>query len=112
MMPDGLTIARPPERRSQARRLCADPIPVFAALGQDLCQAPVRNITARGIGILLDRRVDPGTLMAVELLNKTQQFWHLKLLRVIHATQEGQRWLVGSAFLKGFTDAEFQSLFE
>jgi hypothetical protein len=85
---------------------------VLASQGQEIWQAPVRDISSGGIGVLLDRRVDPGTLLAIELLNKSHHFWHLKLLRVIHATPQGQNWLVGSAFLKGFTDAEFKALFD
>jgi hypothetical protein len=102
------------ERRAQARRACVDSgaRAVLASQGQDLWQASVRDISAGGIGVLLDRRVDPGTVLAIELHNKTQHFWHLKLLRVIHATPQGQHWLVGSAFLKSFTDAEFNSLFD
>ena len=103
------------ERRSQDRLFCVDPssLSVFASLGRDLRPAPIRNISTGGIGMLLDRRVDPGTLLSVELLNKAHQFWHLKLLRVIHATlQDDESWLVGSSFLKGFTDAEFQALLE
>lgn len=114
-MPDGLTTARLSERRTQARLPFVDPgsLSVLTALGQDLWRAPVRNISIGGIGMVLDRRVDPGTLLAIELLNQAQQFWHLKLLRVIHATpQDGKNWLIGSAFLKGFSDGEFQALFE
>jgi hypothetical protein len=112
-MPDGPSAL--PERRIKARRACAqlDQVSAVASLGQEHWQAPVRNISATGVGMLLDHRLDPGCLLGIELLNRYQQFWHLKLLRVIHATpQDGHRWLVGSAFLKGFTDDEFRALFE
>jgi c-di-GMP-binding flagellar brake protein YcgR len=112
-MPDGPS-ARP-ERRHKARRSCleSEPVSVLASLGEQHWQAPVRDISPTGIGMLLDQQLDPGALVAIELLNKQQQFWHLKLLRVVHATpHDGERWLVGSEFLKQFTDAEFGALFE
>jgi hypothetical protein len=112
-MSDGLSAAM--ERRIWTRRPCmaSDLLPVVASFGQEHWQAPVRDISTAGMGILLDHRVDPGSVLAIELLNKFHQFWHLKLLRVIHATpQDGHGWLVGSAFLKSFTDDEFQALFE
>jgi hypothetical protein len=110
-MPDGPSAL--PERRNKARRPCLEADAVLASLGEERWQAPVRDISATGIGMLLDRRLDPGALVSIELLNKCHQFWHLKLLRVIHATpHDGRRWLVGSAFVKQFTDAEFGALFE
>jgi hypothetical protein len=112
-MPDGSSAL--PERRVKARRACEllDQVSAVASLGQECWQAPVRNISANGIGMLLDHRLDPGALLGIELLNKCHQFWHLKLLRVVHATPHDDRhWLVGSAFVKGFTEDEFRALFE
>jgi hypothetical protein len=107
--------ARPaiPERRLRSRHDCPDPsaLPIRASVGRNLWTAPVHNISADGMAIVLDCRVDPGTLVAVELLNRSGNFWHLKLLRVVHATPHpGERWLVGSAFLKQFTEDEFKAL--
>ncbi|MBY0525268.1 MAG: PilZ domain-containing protein [Gemmataceae bacterium] len=103
------------ERRARPRRTCVDPLllPVKASVGNDLCSAPVRDISVGGIGIVFDRRVDLGTLVAIEVLNKRQNFWHLKLLRVVHVTPQGaESWIIGSAFLKQFTDDEFQELID
>lgn len=112
-MLDGPTTARPSERRTRDRFPCVEPgtLSAMASLGTHLLKAPVHNISMGGIGMVLDCRVDPGTLLAVELLNRAEQFWHLKLLRVVHATQtDDDRWLVGSSFLRSFTDAEFRAL--
>jgi hypothetical protein len=103
------------ERRGRFRHVCVDPagMRVLASLGADLWTAPIQNISPHGMAIVLDRRVDPGTLVAVELLNRNRNFWHLKLLRVVHVTpRHDERWIVGSAFLKQFTDDEFTSLLE
>ena len=87
--------------------------PATASIGTELWPFPVRDISASGLGTLLDRRVDPGALITVELLNRGLNFWHLKLLRVVHVTPHGDRlWLVGSAFLKELTDEELLSLLE
>jgi hypothetical protein len=105
----------PPERERRAvpRRACPDPaaLPIVASVGKELWSAPIRDISVAGIGLVLDRRVDPGTLVAIELLNKKHNFWHLKLLRVVHVTPHGEEhWLIGTEFLKQFSDDEFQAL--
>ena len=114
-MSDGESAAGSVERRARARRSCssASAPPATAALGTELWPFPVRDISARGLGMLLDRRLDTGALVTVELLNRGLNFWHLKLLRVVHVTPRGDHlWLVGSAFLKELTDDELQSLLE
>ena len=104
-----------PERRALPRRRCADPalLPTLASIGQELKSASIRDISAAGIGFVLDRRIDPGTLVALELHNRKQNFWHLKLLRVVHVTPQGEQcWIIGSAFLKQFSDDELQALLD
>ncbi len=99
------------ERRSLPRLPCAEKLPLTASLGEKLWNVPVRDISAAGISVTLDQPVEPGTLVSVELPNKTWNCWHLKLLRVVHATQQpDNRWLVGSLFLRRLTDDEFHAL--
>ena len=46
-----------------------------------------------------------------ELLNRTWNCWHLKLIRVVHVTPHGeQQWIIGSAFLKSLGDEELSAL--
>jgi hypothetical protein len=98
-----------PERRTQKRLLLADV--ATASVGEKLWNAPVRDISAIGIGILLDQPVEPGTVVSVELPNRAWNCCHLKLLRVIHVTpQPDNRFLVGSVFLRHFSAEELNAL--
>jgi hypothetical protein len=71
----------------------------------------VDNISPCGVAVRLESPVDPGTLLPVQLLNRHGNFWHLKLMCVVHATPSGQGgWLVGNMFLARFTEDEFRVL--
>jgi hypothetical protein len=101
------------ERRGLMRHSClaAGAHSMTATVGDKPSLVPIHDISTAGIGVVLDHRLDPGTLVTIELLNRTWNFWHLKLLRVVHATpQADDRWLVGSVFLRKFSDDEFQAL--
>jgi hypothetical protein len=97
------------ERRAEPRQRLSDL--ATATVGDRLWNAPVRDISALGIGLLLDQPVEPGTTVSVELPNRAWNCWHLKLLRVVHVTpQEDNRYLVGSVFLRRFSDDELRAL--
>lgn len=104
----------PIERRARARRCCTpqNAPPATAAVGTELWPLPIRDISSAGLGILFERRLDPGDVVAVELLNRGLNFWHLKLLRIVHVTPYGGLWLVGSSFLNELTDEELEALLE
>ncbi len=114
-MSDGGPPARATERRARARRSCTvENAPVaLASIGAEIWPLSVRDISPFGLGVLLDRRLDVGTVLPVELLNRGQDFWHLKPLRVVHVTPQGNGlWLVGSVFLKELSDDDLRALLE
>jgi hypothetical protein len=60
-------------------------------------EARIRDISRGGLGLLLDRRLEPGTLITVDL-PLTPDCPRLLLARVVHATaQPDGGWLVGCA---------------
>ncbi len=108
-----MTPSSPTQERRQLKRHCATSVRpgMTVSMGDKAIVAPVRDIACTGLAVLLDHRIDPGTLVTVELLNRTWNFWHLKLVRVIHATlQPDGQWLIGSTFLRKFADEEFTAL--
>jgi hypothetical protein len=112
-MADGGTPAPPVERRARARRSCTPESapPATAAIGTELWPIPIRDISSAGFGTLVDRRLDPGAVVAVELLNRGLNFWHLKLSRIVHVTPYSDRlWLVGTSFLKELSDDELRAM--
>jgi hypothetical protein len=85
--------------------------PLTVSIGTKLWKAPVHDLSTVGIGVVLEQPVEPGTVVSVELPNRTWNCCHLKLLRVVHVTpQPDNRWLVGSTFLHRLTDDEFRAL--
>jgi hypothetical protein len=100
------------ERRGVFRHIPAvGELPVVVEAGAQLRPVAVDNISPCGVAVRLERPVDPGTLLPVQLLNRNGNFWHLKLMCVVHVTpgREGG-WLVGNQFLARFTDDEFRVL--
>lgn len=110
-----LTTERPStraDRRRVARELCdRGTASLSARLGEALCTATIQNISAHGIGAVVDHEIRTDTLLAIELFNKTRECWHLKVMRVIYATPQGEgSWSIGCSFLGPLTDSEVQEL--
>src|SRR5262249_849742 len=59
----------------------------------------VLNLSATGVGLLLARRFEPGTVVAVVLENSTRTFQVRVNVRVIRLLQaEKNQWFLGAAF--------------
>ena len=100
------------DRRQRMRRQCGrQSVPVTAFVGHELWQPAIHDISAAGIGIVLNESVEPGTLVTVALLNQPANFWHMKVARVVHATaQNDGTWLVGNRFLQVFSEEQLHAL--
>jgi hypothetical protein len=100
------------ERRQSVRHACDDgSIRVMVFLGTETCTATLRDISAGGIGVLLDAIVAPGDRLNIELQNSAKGAWHCKTLEVVHALPfKGGRWLVGGAFSQPFSAEELRPL--
>jgi len=63
-----------------------------------------------GIGLLLSRRVEPGTLLTVTLANQGKGFSKTVFVRVVHATSFSGGFLVGGSFTVPLTYQEMTTL--
>jgi hypothetical protein len=100
------------ERRRSARYACHDDsMRVMVLLGPEACATKLRDISASGMGCLLDAIVAPGDQLNVEFHNSAKGVWRCKVLQVVHAMpDQGGRWLVGGAFTQSFSAEELASL--
>ena len=71
----------------------------------------VRDISQAGIGLLLRRPFDPGTVLAVEFRKARQGMSGILSARVVHATpQPDGSWLVGGPLSRRLTEDEVWAL--
>jgi hypothetical protein len=88
-----------PERERRAwvrmpkdqRVSCHRPMPAALADAETAWMGTIRDISPGGIAVLLSRRVDPGTILNIEVCDK-------RAVRVCHATPDYGRWIIGCAF--------------
>lgn len=74
-------------------------------------EAAVQNISCQGIGILLIRRFEPGTVLAIELTESSKQRQRLLLARVAHATPQPEgKWLIGCILINPLDEDDLQQL--
>jgi hypothetical protein len=83
----------------------------IAAARDDPWPAQVRDLSPGGIGLLIKRRFEPGTLLAVELQSMTQSFSRTLVARVIHAkSQGGGDWVIGCILASRLDEDELEAL--
>jgi c-di-GMP-binding flagellar brake protein YcgR len=73
--------------------------------------ARVLNISPTGIGLLVARAIDTGTLLSLELQGPAEPSAHTMLACVVHVTvsPDGQ-WALGCNFIRELSEAELQAL--
>jgi hypothetical protein len=81
-----------------------------APVVEDFGVAKIKNISMDGIGLLLARRVEPGTLLAVSLSNQARGFTKTMLVRIAHMTPDHGAYLVGGSFSTPLTYEELSKL--
>jgi hypothetical protein len=77
---------------------------------EDFGAAKIKNISMDGIGLLVARSVEPGSLLAVSLSNPTRAFAKTLLVRVAHVTPDHGSYLVGGTFNTPLTYDELSKL--
>jgi hypothetical protein len=71
----------------------------------------LRDLSVGGLGLVLERRFEPGTVLAVALGGGASLTGRRLLARVVYArAQGGRRWLLGCAFLSRLSTDHLQSL--
>jgi len=78
---------------------------------EDFGPVKIKNISTEGIGLLMSHHLQPGLLLAINLINKTKAYSKTVLVRVAHVTQEKTgAYLVGGEFKTPLTYDELSIL--
>lgn len=73
--------------------------------------ASVMDISTGGIGLVVSRRFEPGTLLAIGVENKNREFSHMLVARVVHVRKESaSRYIIGAKFISHLGDDELKVL--
>jgi hypothetical protein len=71
----------------------------------------VLNISASGVGLLVDRPVDNGTLLSVDLCSPAGAAGKTMLSCVVHVSRQGEgEWALGCNFISELSEAELLAL--
>jgi hypothetical protein len=75
--------------------------------------AEVRDISVGGVGLVLRRRFERGTGLAIEIPGPDGQIADTLLAKVVHVTtRRDGAWLLGCQFVSGLSDDEMQRLLQ
>lgn len=100
--------------RRQSERFPVTPDTTCQIAGRvvlDLGSVKIRNVSMEGIGLLIGKAVEVGTLLVLGITNKAKSFSRVVLVKVVHITpQMGGTYLVGGTFETPLTYQEFTSL--
>jgi hypothetical protein len=108
------SLAEAVDRRAAVRFPCdlGSTCRPFALVAEAHWPGRVVNLSCGGVGLLLPRRFEAGTLLNVELQLANGARSGPLLARVIHVRYEQDgTWLVGSAWIHPLTPEELQDLF-
>jgi hypothetical protein len=73
--------------------------------------ARVRDISLTGIGLLVDRYIEPETVLAVQLQGDESIESYTVLVQVMNTRQEADnQWLLGCAFARSLSNQEVSAL--
>lgn len=102
------------ERRRTSRFPCNLPTAcvVISLVEPVLLSVRVRNISQRGIGLLVQSRVAPGAFLAIKVQGPKQKVARILRARVVHATflPEIRTWLIGGHFVDELRKEELSQL--
>jgi hypothetical protein len=108
----GSHMTKQPERRAEERypvngdATC----PFLSPVVENYGTVKIRDVSMQGVGLLVTRRIEPGTLLAVVLANDLRTFNKTVLARVAHVTPVGGSYLVGCQFVTPLTYQEMSVL--
>lgn len=84
--------------------------PFLSPVVENFGPVKIKDVSMAGIGLIISRRVDPGSLVSVTLTNDAKHFSKTVLVRVMHATQLSSGFLVGGTFTVPLTYQEMTTL--
>jgi hypothetical protein len=113
-LPEGLSTEHSGlNRRACIRYRCTRPIPRRMAIAESFASLDgwLTDISVIGLGLLLDRALDAGTLLYVELESSPEAAPVELLAHVVQntATPEGD-WLIGCEFVNRLDEADLRAL--
>jgi hypothetical protein len=77
----------------------------------DACTARVRDISSHGLALPLYRKLQPGTILAVQFLQRAGWSNRSLAARVVHVTAQADgSWLLGCAWAKPLAEEELRAL--
>jgi hypothetical protein len=105
-------VTKQPDRRAEERYpVSADAAcPFLSPVVEDFGAVRIRDVSMHGVGLLVPRRVEPGTLLTVALANPTRNFNKTVLARVVHLTAVTGGFLAGCTFVTPLSYQEMSSL--
>jgi hypothetical protein len=71
----------------------------------------LRNISLRGLSLVLDRRFEPSSLLIIELADKAKagaRYWSVRVVNV--APGGKRRWIMGCEFIRPLSQEELKTL--
>jgi hypothetical protein len=101
------------DRRGAERYSCAlQPFwHIAGEEGADSLPAGVRNVSATGIGLLLDEPLKAGTVLVLSLQGSSRRLSRPLPVRVMHATAQPEGgWLVGCQFVRRLSGQDMAAL--
>jgi|SRR5208283_4379066 len=111
------TPARGPAKAKWRERRSAVRLPVLetsrrlvAALGDDFCLAKIRNISPEGISLVVNRAIEAGSVLSMDLIDtKTNHFSRTLEVRVCYCVEHPSGdWILGGAFASKLTNEELE----
>jgi hypothetical protein len=103
-----------PEERRAAERYALDSSSVCRLIGDGQEAGPratVRDLSATGIGLLVEHAVKPGSVLILSLETSRWQLARPLPVRVMHsAPMDDGTWLVGCQFVRKLSEPELQAV--
>jgi hypothetical protein len=84
--------------------------PFLSPVQESAAPVKIRDLSMTGIGLVMGRAVEPGTLLALTLSNPAKGFTKTVLVRVAHATPLHGSYLIGGNFTVPLTYQEMSTL--
>jgi len=117
-MPAEQTEKKGAERRGSVRYPCStesfstdNSCRPITATKREAWTAIIRDLSTGGMGIIVPRRFEPGTLLTVDLEDAARTSHNSFVVRVMHITQETDNsWLLGCAFTAKLSESELLGL--
>ncbi len=114
-LPEGSEATAEADRRGSTRYLCNLDLSycLNATVEGEQGAARVRNISVGGISLVVDRAIEPGTRLTLQLENSQRRYSRRVDVRVTYCIEHPSgEWILGCAFLHKLTTADLRALLD